>query len=125
MRSEGMSSSEASEQPTSSGASLEYYDSLDAYRAFAMLGGILLHGTMAYVEPEIKLWPVRNHHGQLGFTLLLFVVHAFRLQAFFMMAGFFAGLLLEKRGAASFIVNRLKRVGIPLMLGSILLVPMI
>jgi peptidoglycan/LPS O-acetylase OafA/YrhL len=38
----------------------------------------------------------------------------FRMTVFFLLAGFFARLLLERRGVGSFLANRLKRIAIPM-----------
>jgi glucan biosynthesis protein C len=50
-------------------------------------------------------------------------IHVFRLPLFFLVAGFFAALLLESRGLASLLHNRAVRIGVPLLLGCLLVVP--
>lgn len=100
------------------------FHSLDAYRAFAMLGGVLIHSAMGYTGIEIKLWPVANPDGHISFTLLIFLMHAFRLQAFFLMAGFFAALLRHRRGTSNFIRNRLRKIVVPFLLCCATVVPL-
>ncbi len=43
------------------------------------------------------------------------LIHVFRLPLFFLIAGFFAALLLRARGSAAVVRNRLVRIGIPLV----------
>ena len=81
---------------------------LDAVRGFALILGIFFHGAAGYVEnfPEI-LWPMREPSSTtLG--LVFFVSHMFRMSLFFLIAGFFGRMLIERRGTAGFVV-RLKR----------------
>lgn len=90
------------------------YDGLDALRALAMLLGIAFHATWAYV-PEIARWyVVEDVATHPGFKALAGVLHAFRMQTFFVLAGFFAHLVLERRGVGGFVRERLHRLGLPL-----------
>jgi glucan biosynthesis protein C len=52
-------------------------------------------------------------------------IHVFRLPLFFLVAGFFAALLLDSRGVASLIHNRAIRIGIPLVLGVLIVAPLL
>lgn len=91
-----------------------WYD-LDAVRAFALLLGIVLHGVMSFMEP--RFWIVGDVVTDGGTNLAFYVIHIFRMTTFFVLAGFFARLLLQKRDGkvGAFLGNRLKRVGIPLV----------
>jgi hypothetical protein len=103
---------------------IERYHALDALRAVAMLLGIVLHGVMSFVEPPVPIWPaVDRTRSELvgGFVL---VVHAFRLQAFFVMAGFFAHLVVARRGVLGFVWHRIQRIVIPLALSARVIVPL-
>jgi len=102
----------------------ERYHALDALRAGAMLLGILLHGAISFMEPPVPVWPAADRaRSQLmgGFVL---AVHAFRLQVFFLMAGFFAHLLWTRRGTAGFVAHRAKRIALPLALSCVTIVPL-
>jgi len=48
------------------------------------------------------------------FSGLYYIFHTFRLPAFFVLAGHFACLLIEKRGLVGFIRNRVMRLGLVL-----------
>ncbi len=52
-------------------------------------------------------------------------IHAFRLPLFFLVAGFFAALVLETRGLRGLLRNRAVRIGVPLVLGVIFVVPLL
>lgn len=86
---------------------------LDAVRAFALLLGIVLHGVMSFMEP--RFWVVGDAVTDPGANLAFYVIHIFRMTTFFVLAGFFARMLLQKRDGnlSAFLGNRLKRVGIP------------
>jgi peptidoglycan/LPS O-acetylase OafA/YrhL len=97
----------------------ERLHALDAVRAFALLLGILLHAAACFVEGvPIPLWPERP---ALVPTLLYWGIHVFRMSAFFLMAGFFGRLLLERRGTRAFTRDRALRIALPLVLALVVL----
>jgi hypothetical protein len=92
---------------------------LDAVRAFALLLGILLHAAAGFVEGvPIPLWAERP---AVAPALLYWGIHVFRMSAFFLMAGFFGRLLLERRGTRTFARDRAKRIALPLILALVVL----
>ena len=95
---------------------------LDALRAVAMLLGILLHASLAYV-PNIP-WPVQDTQSAPWLMLLFLVIHGFRMPLFFLVSGFFTAMLWKKRGATAMLVQRYKRVFVPLVLGFCTLLPL-
>ena len=101
------------------------FHALDSIRAIAMLLGIVLHGAISFMNPPLPFWPIQDSKTSLFFAIPVFLIHAFRLQTFFMMAGFFAALLIEKRGLWSFFANRFSRVAVPLVVFSAILIPII
>src|SRR3954447_20265777 len=81
-------------EPQVSPAVTVRYHELDALRAFAMLLGIFWHAAViADKLPETAAGPS-------DFAVDLFVraSHAFRLAVFFVMAGFFAALVIARAG---------------------------
>ena len=90
---------------------------LDGLRAFALILGIFFHGAAGYVEgfPEI-LWPMREPSST-TLAVVFFASHMFRMSLFFLIAGFFGRMLIERRGTASFIRDRAKRIALPLVAG--------
>ena len=85
---------------------------LDAVRGLALLLGVALHASMSFITPQI--WVIKDASSAPGLGVLFFGIHMFRMTTFFVMAGFFAHMLMEKRGLGGFIRNRLVRVGVPL-----------
>lgn len=92
----------------------ERFHALDVVRAGALLLGVAFHAGFAYTQPHV--WVVNDGTSDPAISAMMFVSHIFRMSLFFMMAGFFARLLLEKRGVKAFAVNRLKRIALPLMI---------
>jgi glucan biosynthesis protein C len=97
---------------------------LDAVRAGALLLGIVLHAVVSFLpsaEQNGSLL-VDSSPSQALSDLYLFI-HLFRMPLFFMMAGFFARLSLERKGVWAFAADRVQRIGIPFLLGCILINP--
>ena len=91
--------------------------SLDALRAFALLLGIFFHAAAGYVENfPAAFWPWREpSSATLG--VYFFVTHIFRMSLFFMLAGFFGRMVVERKGTRAFIRDRGKRILLPLAAG--------
>jgi glucan biosynthesis protein C len=87
---------------------------LDAVRAYALLLGVVLHSAAAFLDGfPIPIW---RDEPSTGAAITYYVIHIFRMSAFFLIAGFFARMLVERRGVDGFVKDRLKRVGVPLVL---------
>jgi peptidoglycan/LPS O-acetylase OafA/YrhL len=99
------------------------YHALDALRGFAMLLGVLLHAAIPYVMQPVPFWPVQDDRGHPVFDLFLVAIHEFRMQAFFLLAGFFGALLYARYGLGRTARHRLKRIALPLALGMLTIQP--
>jgi glucans biosynthesis protein C len=91
--------------------------SLDALRAFALLLGIFFHGAVPYVEnfpAQLLIWREPPSATLGGY---FFVTHIFRMSLFFMVAGFFGRMVLERKGLRAFAKDRGKRIVLPLVAG--------
>lgn len=99
--------------------------SLDALRGLALLLGFVVHASLAYVPgmPAIA-WPVLDHARTPVAAVAFFASHQFRMVLFFVIAGFFAHMLLQKRGLRGFWANRGKRIALPLVLGWMVFFPL-
>lgn len=99
------------------------YGSLDALRAFCMFLGVLLHAAMAYMifpyEKSIKD-PLHQH---IAYDVSFFLIHGFRMQLFYIIAGFFFRLLYLKIGEAAFIKHRIQRIFLPFLVGLFTILP--
>lgn len=96
---------------------------MDALRAIAMLLGVVLHALIAYRVFPNATWP-RDAHQWIGYDALYLWIHSFRMQVFFLVAGFFARLLYLRIGEQAFLQHRLTRIVAPLVVGVIVLVPL-
>jgi len=102
------------------------FHAFDALRASALLLGIVLHATMSFLNGFRELrFPIADVSQSLTLELCFFVVHMFRMLLFFLVAGFFARLLMQRLGTGGFIRNRLRRVGLPLVIFYPLLLPLV
>ena len=88
---------------------------LDAVRAFALLLGIVLHGTMPFLA-GLPGW-VATEAPSATLAAVFYVIHMFRMPVFFLIAGFFGRMVLERRGTRPFIKDRAKRIVMPLVIG--------
>jgi peptidoglycan/LPS O-acetylase OafA/YrhL len=98
----------------------ERLHALDAVRAFALLAGIVLHATMSFFLPI----PAQDVSQSATLGVLFFVIHTFRMTTFFVVAGLFARLLIERRGTRGFIADRAKRILGPMLVGWVVLAPL-
>jgi peptidoglycan/LPS O-acetylase OafA/YrhL len=100
----------------------ERFHSLDALRGWAMLLGIVLHAAWIVASDHYET-PITDVDGNVGIDYCFYIIHIFRLQTFFVMAGFFAHLVYSRRGQLQFIWHRVSRIGIPLIVGWLIMYP--
>lgn len=96
---------------------------LDALRAIAMLLGMVLHASIAYKMFPNPSWPSDNQFHSYVFDGGYLLIHSFRMQLFYIVAGFFARLLYLKIGEKAFIHHRIKRIVIPFVASLLLILP--
>lgn len=98
--------------------------SMDALRAIAMLLGIVLHVSIAYRITPLSPWPADDKIHSIFYDYLYLFLHSFRMQLFYLIAGFFARLLYLKIGKNAFIRHRFKRIAWPLFVGLLTIAPL-
>ena len=94
------------------------YHGLDGLRGAAMLLGIVLHAALPYFSRSYGfeyIWPADEDQSVL-MAIVFDFIHTWRMPVFFLLAGFFAHLVLDRRATSIFIVDRLKRIALPLAL---------
>ena len=96
-------------------------NSLDSLRAVMMLLGIVLHSAVTYspLDMDIRLGIFQlkdplNSHISNGFIVEF--IHSFRIQIFFLIAGFFASLLYYEKSHRQMIRNRISRILFPFLI---------
>lgn len=86
---------------------------MDALRSGLMLLGVVIHAADPYAVQS--RWLVRDPGSSVVFDWLGITIHQFRMPAFFLVSGFFSMLLLRKWSARRFMEDRLRRIGLPLL----------
>jgi glucan biosynthesis protein C len=99
------------------------YYGLDALRGVMMMLGIVIHAAMFYTVMTSEVVPLKDRQTWAVFDVVVGLIHAFRMPSFFLLAGFFAALLVEKYGFRGALTNRLKRVLLPLLIGLFTVLP--
>lgn len=101
------------------------YYGLDALRGGMMMLGIVLHAAESYLAaPPPTVPPIADRSTSLLFDLLFHFIHQFRMPTFFVLAGFFCALLVDKRGLWGTYRNRAARVAAPLAAGCLTILPL-
>lgn len=97
----------------------------DGLRAVMMLLGVVVHTVVSYTTvPMGEAWGFKDQQTNFAFDVVLAALHCFRMPVFFVMAGFFAAMLVSRRGLSAFIRNRAVRVAVPLVVGYLVLLPL-
>ena len=84
---------------------------LDNLRALMMWLGIVLHVAAIHMVNDSPL-PWRDERTTKFADVLTAFIHAFRMRVFFILAGFFVAMLVQKRGVRGMLHNRLRRLGL-------------
>ncbi|MGB0495686.1 MAG: acyltransferase family protein [Kangiellaceae bacterium] len=97
---------------------------LDSARAFALILGIVFHASISFM-PIFVGWAVMDISTSSVVPTFMLISHSFRLELFFLIAGFFSHMKYHQDGAQLFLKSRTIRIGIPFVIGWILLRPLI
>lgn len=103
-------------------AAASRYHALDALRAAMMFLGIYLHAVAAY-SPHGG-WPFKPPQLTTTLDYSMVLIHVFRMPVFYVMAGFFAALLLQHCGSRRAVANRFWRIVVPFVVGWIAIYPL-
>lgn len=101
------------------------YHSLDALRGFALLLGVVFHAAESFEPGVARYWAIEDSSTSEFLGLFRHACHSFRMEVFFLIAGFFARLLLNRRGTGGFLRNRASRILVPLVVGWLILYPLL
>ena len=99
-------------------------DYLDATRAFALVLGVVFHASLSYM-PVFIGWPVQDVSTSMAVAAFATISHAFRLELFFLLAGFFGHLTLDKKGMTELLKSRAVRILVPFSLAWFVLRPLV
>ena len=93
----------------------------DFSRALYLALGIPFHAALIYSMSHE--WSVSSTDKSLFLTWLADFIHTFRMPGFFMLAGMFSIMLLDRQGALPWLKSRLLRLGLPLLFATLLILP--
>ena len=101
------------------------YYALDALRGGLMMLGIVLHSAVLYLAAPPVAAPIpTDPNNAYVFDLIFYFIHSFRMPTFFVLAGFFTALLVERRGLWGTYKNRAARVLAPMLAGIVTVLPL-
>jgi glucan biosynthesis protein C len=105
----------------------ERLHSLDALRAIMMLLGLVIHSAITYGTIDYGTgWSLKNPNTtHLSNDFIVIFIHAFRMQTFFLVAGFFGALLFYERRPLKMMKNTTSRIVLPFLVFLFLLWPSI
>ena len=90
-----------------------------------MMLGLSVHVNIFYFSEDRMFWSAGEYHGDPINQSIAFFIFQFRMPLFYMLAGFFALLVIERKGLSFMTGDRVKRIGIPFVVGIALLKPII
>jgi glucans biosynthesis protein C len=105
----------------------ERLHALDALRGIMMMLGIVLHAAIPYstLPVETFSWKLLDRERNAAFDVVILFVHSFRIPLFFLLSGFFAHLLLARKGERYLVASRIRRILVPFVFGFVLLTPLV
>jgi glucans biosynthesis protein C len=89
---------------------------LDNLRALAMLAGVVFHAALAYSPIAQPFFPTADRQNSLWIDVPIWFLHLFRMPLFFVIAGYFCALLVQKRGMLGMLADRARRIGLVFVL---------
>ncbi len=98
-------------------------NSLDSLKSFIILLVVVLHASAIYMKNAPEWWYVVDPQNSLFFTLLSILISVPIMAVMFFVAGYFSLKSLQKTGIQHYIKNKLIRIGIPWVIGAIVLAP--
>lgn len=99
-------------------------DYLDATRAFALVLGVVFHASLSF-SPIFMGWAVQDISTSPAIGAFMNVSHAFRMETFFLLAGFLGHVTFHRKGAGAFVRSRTLRIVVPFVVGWFILRPLI
>jgi surface polysaccharide O-acyltransferase-like enzyme len=104
----------------------------DYLRAFVITLVLFVHSALAYTtsafinfeNPIATTSPVVNEQRWIGFDLIVALNETFLMPLLFFISGIFVWQSLARKGAWKYFGDRLKRLGLPFVIGILLLIPL-
>lgn len=96
---------------------------LDNLRSLMVIVIVIFHSALAFNTEIVPWWYVTDKNDDQFFDLFILILGYFQLPILFLLAGYFSIPSLQKHGISKFIINKLRKLAIPLVLLSILYTP--
>ena len=96
---------------------------LDNLRVFVIMLVLLLHASISYMAFAPQWWYVLDPVRSMAFTGLVLLIDVPIMLIMFFLAGYFTYPSLSRRGPAGFLKDKVLRIGIPWVFGSLVLAP--
>jgi hypothetical protein len=100
------------------------FEHLDAVRSFALILGVFFHASLSFI-PIFIGWAVMDISTSDSVLVFIMIIHSFRMELFFLIAGFFGHMKFHQHGVNAFVKSRLVRIALPLFIGWFLLRPLL
>lgn len=119
-------SATATATPAAIGTGLENrrLDFLDATRAFALVLGVVFHSCLSFA-PIFMGWAVQDVSTSPLVSTFMTIAHSFRMELFFLLAGFFSHRTFHRGTPREFVRSRMVRIAVPLVVGWFVLRPLL
>lgn len=105
---------------------MSYIIEIDRFRIVLHVLRCFMHLCLPFVLMPSEIWPFKSITKQSEiYDSYVFLIHVGVMEAFFILNGFFAIQMLSKKTVAQFILNRIRRIFVPLLIGMITIIPII
>ncbi len=91
------------------------YKDMDLARAVFMILGIIFHASLVYRPSTSWSFFISSEDSHFLFSIISSILHDFRMHGFYLIAGFFTALSLNKKDKSHFLKDRFVRLGIPML----------
>lgn len=88
---------------------------MDHLRALAMLAGVFFHAALAFSPLMHGFFPTADRQNSAWVDGVVWGLHLFRMPLFFVVAGFFAAWVIQRRGGTAFARQRVRRIALPFL----------
>lgn len=88
---------------------------MDHLRALAMLAGVFFHAALAFSPLMQGFFPTADRQNSVWVDAVVWGLHLVRMPLFFLVAGFFAAWVIERRGGMAFARQRVRRIALPFL----------
>jgi surface polysaccharide O-acyltransferase-like enzyme len=96
---------------------------LDNLRSLMIIIIVIFHSALSYTTDIVPWWYVTDRNDHQLFDVFILILDYFQLPVLFLIAGFFSISSIEKHGTKAFIITKIRKLIIPLVLLSILYTP--